>query len=111
MKLYIFAFLAILCAVLYFLTGCASKHPQPLAATTYREAIPQTRHLPPVRPQLSDSAKVANVERAKAIKAAALQRLAAKAQADSLRIAAHTPCPVTEIPKRRHRRSKGCPCP
>ncbi len=43
-----------------FCMGCASKHPQPLAAMTYRTVIPQKRPLPPVRPQLSDSARVAH---------------------------------------------------
>ncbi|MES2200673.1 MAG: hypothetical protein V4498_00315 [candidate division FCPU426 bacterium] len=113
MRLYILGFLAILCAVLYFLTGCASKHPQPLAATTYREESHKPAPAFPARPQLSDSAKAAmKADAAAKRKAAEIKtalKIAAKAQADSLRIVAHTPCPVTEIPKPKRHRARGCP--
>ncbi len=114
MRLYLFGFLAILCATVYFMTGCASK-PAPLAATTYREASHKPAPALPVRPQPSDSAKAAMKAEAaakrKATEAKRIAMVAAKAQADSLRIIAHTPCPVTEIlkPKHRRRRPSGCP--
>ncbi len=113
MRIYLLGFLAILCATVYFLTGCASKHPQPLAATTYREASPKPSPALPARPLLSDSAKAAMKAEAaakrKATEAKRIAMVAAKAQADSLRILAHTPCPVTEIRKSKPRRAAGCP--
>ncbi len=94
------------------LGGCASHK---LAATTYREASHKPAPALPVRPQFSDSAKAAmKAEAAARRKAAEIKtalKIAAKAQADSLRIVAHTPCPVTEIPKPKRHRSKGCSCP
>ncbi len=113
MRTYILGSFAIFCALLYFLTGCASH--KPLAAHGVPVVVHQKQLPLPARPQTDSSRKAqwaANNAYADSLRAVnklrALQRAAAKAQADSLRIVSHTPCPVTEIPKPR-RRDHGCP--
>ncbi len=83
--------------------GCAAKPKN--SGTVSAKYSPATVSIVKRPVKVLDTAFAA---RAAATRTAAIKKLTSKALADSLRIVAHTPCAITEIPKPRHR-GHGCP--